>query len=75
LITVSSEPTLGNVSTQMFVTAINWQYGRQGFLQTIECIEAAGLYAYATTTPGYFIVGVKYLGTGAPLSTKGRLFY
>lgn len=73
LITVNSEPMLASVSTQMFITAINWQYSRQGFLQTIECIEAAGIYPLFNADPGYFRVGVNYLGVG--VHPKGRLFY
>lgn len=73
LITINSEPMLASVSTQMFITAISWQYGRQGFLQTIECIEASSIYPYFNTSPSYFRVGVNYLGSGA--HPRGRLFY
>lgn len=55
------------------IIAVAWRYGGQAFVQDITAIDAAALYPYATTSPGYFRIGTNRLGSADAL--RGRVFY
>lgn len=71
-IRISGDPDLAS-ATDAYIIAINWEYSKNGFVQTIECIEASGIYPYAGASPGYFYIGTNKLGTSS--AQRGRLFY
>lgn len=71
-ITISDANTMSS-DHDGFITSITWRASSKGFSQDYECIDATDLYAYAVTTPAYFILNTNQLGSSDPL--KGRLFY
>ena len=59
------DPAIMTDERDVFVTSINWRLGSSGFSQSLEAVDAADLYIYGDTDPGYFVVGVSVLeGTG-----------
>ena len=72
--------TVGNsqvmsANRQGFITTLIWRLSDRGFVQDIELIDAAGLYAYGNPgdATGYFVLDVNTLGTGGGLNA--RIFY
>lgn len=62
-----------SAAREAIVIGVAWSYGGQLYRQEITAIDAAALYPYATTTPGYFRIGVNRLG--AAHAERGRIFY
>jgi len=58
-------------SHEMFVFEIGWHLSRDGFSQNYVGVDAADLYPYSDTTPGYFIIGTSTLDAVA----SDRAFY
>jgi hypothetical protein len=56
-----------------YVTARQWTATAAGYGETIEYVDREGLFDYALTTPGYFVIGTNKLG--AADAARGRLFY
>lgn len=59
------------------VLGIRWQYGTTSYRMDIEAMDAANLFTYAGTSPGYFIIGGAGVGNqlGSAHANRGRLFY
>jgi hypothetical protein len=59
------------------VLAVDWNYGGMAYTMDLECMDAASLYTYADTSPGYFIIGGAGTGNqlGAAHANRGRIFY
>jgi len=68
-----SDSKVMTTSVFSFVTAINWRFGTAGFMQTLECVEAAQLIPYYNTSPGYFRLGSSKLGSTDP--ARGRMYF
>ena len=58
-------------SREMFLTGIGWRLSQDGFQQDYTGIDAAALYPYSDTTPGYFLIGTSTLKVAA----SDRIFY
>jgi hypothetical protein len=62
LITISDTIMLAAGNKTAYITGLSWKWDKSGFSHTsIDCIDAATLYPYATS-PGYFIIGSSLLG-------------
>ena len=62
LITISDTIMLAAGNKTAYITGLAWKWDKSGFSHTsIDCIDAATLYPYATS-PGYFIIGSSLLG-------------
>jgi len=62
LITLSDTIMLADGNKTAYITGLAWKWDASGFTHTsIDCIDAATLYPYATS-PGYFIIGSSLLG-------------
>lgn len=62
LITISDTIMLPDGNKTAYITGLSWQWDSSGFKHTsIDCIDAATLYPYATS-PGYFIIGSSLIG-------------
>lgn len=69
LITISDTIMLAAGNKTAYITGLAWKWDKSGFSHTsIDCIDAATLYPYATS-PGYFIIGTSLLGGSE------RIFY
>jgi hypothetical protein len=62
-----------SASRDALIIEIRWRLDKTGFAQDLELIDAANLYPYQSTTPGYFVLGTNKLGTTDAL--KARLFF
>jgi len=56
-----------------FITARQWTANAAGYGETLEYVDREGLFAYALTTPGYFVIGTNKLGTAD--AARGRVFH
>lgn len=72
LVTIADGKVM-TTSVPAFVTALSWRFGTAGFFQSLECIEAAQLFPYYNTSPGYFRLGTNKLGSSDPL--RARMFF
>jgi hypothetical protein len=59
-VTISDAKSLSS-NRDAYITGISWRYGRGGFKQDLEMVDAASYYPYADAG-GYFIVGTSKLG-------------
>lgn len=68
-----NDTTIMSASRDALLTKIRWRLDKSGFSQDLEAIDAASLYPYQSTSPGYFVLGTNTLGSSDAL--KGRLFF
>lgn len=62
LVTISDTIMLAAGNRTAYITGLSWQWDSSGFKHTtIDLVDAATLYPYATS-PGYFIIGSSLLG-------------
>ena len=69
LVTISHPIMLPDGNKTGYITKLGWKWDHTGFMQSVEAIDAATLYPYASS-PGYFIIGVSPLG-----ASSKRIFY
>ena len=60
-------------SRAMMVTGVRWRYGEMSYTMDLEGVDAAALYPYIGTSPGYFVINTNKLGAADAL--RGRVFY
>lgn len=68
-----NDTTIMSASRDALITEIRWRLDKTGFNQDIEAIDAANLYPYQSTTPGYFVIGTNKLGAADAL--RGRVLF
>lgn len=66
-----NDTSIMSAARDVFVIAITWRLGAAGFSQDYEGIDAADLFPYQNTSPGYFVIGTSTL----KVSASDRLFY
>lgn len=67
-ITVSDANSL-SANRDAFITGLSWRYGREGFLQDIEAVDATSYYPNAA----YFVIGTNKLGAAG--GSTAPIFY
>ena len=56
-----------------YITGRTWNASQAGYSETLEYADDKGMFAYAATTPNYFIIGTDTLGAAS--TSPGRAFY
>lgn len=70
-----NDASVMSAAREAMVLAVRWQYGAQSYTMDIEAMDAAGLFTFGTTTPGYFKIGTNKLRANAGDADAGRIFY
>lgn len=64
-----TDARLTSTSRDVFITGISWRLNGSGFVQDLECVDAAQLYPYSGS---YFVIGTNRVGVGGGAD---RIFY
>jgi len=72
-----NDASVMNAGRDAFVLGVSWSWASQSYSMDLLAVDAANLFPYATTTPGYFVIGGAGVGNqlGAAHANRGRLFY